>query len=185
MILLAAVGVVALINLVSRPAARIVIVLLMLTLTTDLGLQSISPGISSEVDFSNPYVYAHPTADVLKIEERIEQVSKADPAANQMTILVVCPQGDYWPLPWYLRSFKNVGFFNDVNEIKSPAPVVIASPQFEDRLISRLYDLSPPGQKNLYVPLFDTPVELRPGVELMGFITKDLLDESRKSNAGN
>ena len=179
MILLSAVGVVAMINLSSRLLTRIVIVLLLLTLATDLGLQSISPGISSEVDFSNPYVYAHPTADVLKVAQRIEEISKAHPAINEMVVLIVCPEGDYWPLPWYLRSFKNVGWFNDVNEIKTPAPVVLAAAQLESELITKLYDLSPPGQKNLYVPLFDSDIELRTQVELRGYVTKDLWDKWR------
>jgi hypothetical protein len=128
------------------------------------------------VDYSNPYVYAHPAADVLKIAARIEQISIASPAGREMTVCVVCPAGDYWPLPWYLRSFKNVGWWNDVNDITTPAPVVIASAGLEDRLIAKLYDLSPPGKKNLYVPLFDTYIELRPAVELRGYVTKDLWD---------
>jgi hypothetical protein len=157
---------------------------LFVILALDLGLQARLSCFSSNVDYSNPYVYAHPTKNVIKIAERIEQISKADPAGDKITILVVCPTGDYWPLPWYLRDFKNVGWFSDANEIKAPAPVVIASPQLESAIVTKLYNLSPPGRKNLYVSLFDAPVYLRPDVELLGFITKDLLDESGKSNAG-
>lgn len=185
MILLAAVGVVALINLSGRLLTRVIIVLLLLTFATDLGLQSILASFPRDVDYGNPYVYAHSTADVLKVAERIEEVSKAHPAGYEMVVFVVCPDGDYWPLPWYLRSFKNVGWFNDVNEIKSPAPVVIASAQLEAELITKLYDLSPPGQKNLYVPLFDNYIELRPQVELRGYVTKDLLDKWQSSISEN
>jgi uncharacterized protein (TIGR03663 family) len=181
MILLAGVGVAALINLSGRLLTRVIFIALFVTLAMDLGLQAILVSFARDVDYSNPYVYAHPTADVLKVAESIEQVSKAHPAGNQMTVLVVCPQGDYWPLPWYLRSFENVGWYNDVNEIKSPAPVVIAAAQLEAELITKLYDLSPPGQKNLYVPLFDNYIELRPQVELRGYITKDLWDKWRSS----
>ena len=102
-----------------------------------------------------------------------------------MPVWVVCPEGDYWPLPWYLRSFKNVGYYNDVNEIFSPAPVVIASAGIEGRLITRLFDLSPPGQKNLYIPLFDKGIELRPRVELRGYVTKDLWDGWQSSVSDN
>jgi hypothetical protein len=137
-----------------------------------------------DVDYNNPYVYAQPNADVLKVTARVERVSEAYPTRREMPILVVCPGGDYWPLPWYLRSFKNVGWYNDVNEMTISAPVVIASAALEDRLITKLYDLPPPGQKNLYVPLFDTYIELRPMVELRGYITKDLRDEYRQLNAG-
>jgi uncharacterized protein (TIGR03663 family) len=184
MILLAAVGVVAVINLFGRMLARVVIAAFFLTAATDLALQSVAASFFRDVDYNNPYVYAQPTADVLKVTARVERVSEAYPTRREMPILVVCPGGDYWPLPWYLRSFKNVGWYNDVNEMTISAPVVIASAALEDRLITKLYDLPPPGQKNLYVPLFDTYIELRPMVELRGYITKDLRDEYRQLNAG-
>jgi uncharacterized protein (TIGR03663 family) len=183
MILLAAIGVVATIQLLGRMLARVVVAIFFLTAATDLALQSVSAGIVRNVDYSNPYVYAHPTADVLRVEKRIEQVSDAYPAKKAMPVLVVCHGGDYWPLPWYLRSFKNVGWYNDVNEVNTSAPVVIAAAQLQGELITKMYDLSPPGKKNLYVPLFDKYLELRPQVELRGYITKDLLDESRQQNS--
>jgi len=176
MILLAGIGIAGIFNLLTRRLARIIAVALFLTVSIDLALQAVLASCAPQVDFDNPYVYAYPSMDVLKIAERIEQVADADPAGCQMPVWIVCPDGDYWPLPWYLRSFKNLGWYNDVNEIKSPAPVVIASAELESRLIAKLYTLSPPGQKNLYVPLFDSYVELRPGVELRGYVTKDLWD---------
>ena len=135
------------------------------------------------IELENPYVYAHPTKDVLTIEQRIEDVSRAYPGGHDMPILVVCPGGDYWPLPWYLRSFKNVGYYSDVNDINSPAPVVIASAGLQDQLIGRLFDIAPPGRKNLYVPLFDKYIELRPQIELRGYITKDLWDQWQSSKS--
>jgi uncharacterized protein (TIGR03663 family) len=185
MILLAAIGVVATIQLLERMPARVVVAIFFLTAATDLTLQSVSPGIVPSVDYNNPYVYAHPTADALKIAKRIEQVSDAYPAKRAMPVLVVCPGGDYWPLPWYLRSFKNIGWYNDVNEVNTPAPVVIASVELQGELITKLYDLSPPGKKNLYVPLFDKYLELRPQVELRGYITKDLFDEYQQQSSAS
>jgi uncharacterized protein (TIGR03663 family) len=185
MILLAAVGVVAMMKLLKKLlAAHIIVAVFLLAVATDLGLQAFMASAVSCSDPDNPYVYVQPTQDVLKIAERIEQVSQAYPTGRQMPIFVVCPDGDYWPLPWYLRSFENVGWWEDVNEISSTATVVIASPAFESRLITRLFDISPPGQKNLYVPLFDSYVELRSGVELRGYITKDLADKYRQLNPG-
>jgi len=184
MILLAAIGVVAMMRLLKRLfAAHIIVGIFLLAVATDLGLQAFMASAVSFSDTDNPYVYVQPKEDVLRIAERIEQVSQACPAGRRMPVYVVCPDGDYWPLPWYLRSFENVGWWEDVNEITSPAPVVIASPVFESRLINRLFDISPPGQKNLYVPLFDNDIELRPGVELSGYITKDLADQSRQLNS--
>ena len=183
MILLAAVGVVAILNSLAGTFNRVVVTAFFAMVAADLVLQAFSASFVSCADPSNPYVYAHPTKDVPAIARRIEEVSQSHPAGREMPVWVVCPNGDYWPLPWYLRSFKNVGWWNDVNGIHSPAPVIIASAGFEDRLITRIYDLSPPGQKNLYVPLFDTYMELRPQVELRGYITKDLCDKWRSDDA--
>jgi uncharacterized protein (TIGR03663 family) len=185
MILLAAVAVVAVVNLLGRALSRIIMVLFFLVFATDLCLEAFLASRVYDVNAGNPYVYAHPTKDVLTIARRIGEVSRAYPAGADMPVLVVCPDGDYWPLPWYLRSFKNVGYYNDVNEIRTPAPVVIASAGIQERLIGRLFDISPAGRKNLYVPLFDKGIELRPQVELRGYVTKDLWDEWQSSESDN
>ncbi len=183
MILLAAVAVVAAVNLLGRTLSRIIMVLFFLVFATDLCLEAFLASRVYDVNAGNPYVYAHTTKDVLTIARRVGEVSRAYPAGVDMPILVVCPDGDYWPLPWYLRSFKNVGYYNDVNEIRTPAPVVIAYAGIQERLIGRLFEISPAGQKNLYVPLFDKGIELRPQVELRGYITKDLWDEWQSSKS--
>jgi uncharacterized protein (TIGR03663 family) len=177
MIILAAVAIVAVLKSLRLAMSRIIMAAFFIVFATDVGLQGYMAGRFFNIELGNPYVYAHPTKDVLTIARRVEEVSRAYPAGREMPIWVLCPQGDYWPLPWYLRSFKNVGYYNDVNEILLPAPVVIASAGFQDRLIGRLFDISPAGEKNLYVPLFDKGIELRPQVELRGYVTKDLWDQ--------
>ena len=123
-------------------------------------------------------------SDLLKLVKEVEDVAAVSPQGRCMVIKVIMP-GNYWPLPWYLRSFKNVGYYNDVNEIRLPAPVVIASAGLQERLIGRLFDISPAGEKNLYVPLFDKGIELRPQVELRGYVTKDLWDQWQSSKSDN
>jgi uncharacterized protein (TIGR03663 family) len=131
-------------------------------------------------DTSNPYVYAHPVTDVFQIAERIEQIAQVHPAGRNMYIQVICPEDDYWPLPWYLRGFASVGWWSQVDEDVPSAPIIIASPSVEPALLKKLYELPAPGEKNLYVPLFDSYMELRPQVELRGFVTKDLWDSYRQ-----
>ena len=53
---------------------------------------------------------------------------------------------------------------------------IIASSDLEQQIITKLYKLPPPGEKNLYVPLFEKEIWLRPENELIGFIPKDLWD---------
>jgi uncharacterized protein (TIGR03663 family) len=181
MILLAAAAIVAILKSLKRMLSRLIIAAFFATAATDLLLQALVACFISYADPANPYVYAHPTKDVLKVASRVEQLRGMHPAGYKMPIWVVCTDGDYWPLPWYLRSFESVGWCSDANEIRLPADIVIASAAIEDAVVSRLYDLSPPGSQNLYVPLFDNYVQLRPNVELRGLVTKDLLDKYKSS----
>jgi hypothetical protein len=127
-------------------------------------------------DPRNPYVYAHPTTDVLTMVQKVMEIAGVYEDGFNTHIQVICPEYDYWPIPWYLRSFTRVGYWDYVDMNEPAAPVIIASASVEQELIKKLYELPPPGQKNLYVPLFDTYMELRPQVELRGYVIKDLWD---------
>ena len=62
----------------------------------------------------NPYAYAHTSEDLLRLPLRIEQLAKAHPAGRNLSIAVV--MDDAWPLPWYLRSFPRVGYWQPGQE---------------------------------------------------------------------
>ncbi len=125
----------------------------------------------------NPCVYAHTSRDVLSIVERIKQYARVHEDGRNMYIEVICPGGDYWPFPWYLRDFNRVGWWQAVDESVPAAPVILAKPAVEKDLLRKLYVLPPPGQKNLYLPMFQEYQELRPGVELRGYVVKALWDK--------
>jgi uncharacterized protein (TIGR03663 family) len=122
----------------------------------------------------NPYVYAHTSPDIFEIVNRIEDVAVASPVGKEIYIEVICPGGDYWPLPWYLRNYPNVGWWQEVNMAVPAAPIIICMPSVEPALIEKLYEIPPPGQRHLYVPLFADYTELRPGVEIRGYVRSDL-----------
>ncbi len=63
-------------------------------------------------DNRNPYVYAHPVNDVLRLAAFVERLHEAHPNPAGMVIQVISPDADYWPLPWYLRRIENVGYWN-------------------------------------------------------------------------
>ncbi len=180
LILLAAIGIISVLNLIKWKSARVIVAVFFLIVTMDLTLQAVLSSFACYTDTSNPYVYAQPTTDVFKITRRVEEVADACHEGRKMPVFVVCTESDYWPLPWYLRSFENLGWWDDVNQLPLPAPVVIASAELEAPLIAKLYQLAPPGKKNLYVPLFDGYTELRRDVELRGYVTKDLWDEYQR-----
>ncbi len=188
MILLAGVGAVVLVNLFSYKPLRIAVVLLLSAASVHLGWESYLNNYKYYADSTNPYVYAHPTTEVFTIVEKIEYYAGADPNGYQMDIDVICPGHDYWPLPWYLRSFSRVHYRDKVSD-EPPAPLVIASEAVEDDLRRKFYDESIPfEQRHLYMYLFEPPsyyVWLRPNVKLFGFVRKDLWDLANRVSVPN
>jgi hypothetical protein len=123
-----------------------------------------------------PYVYSHTIVDIFKITNKSRKVASAHPDKNDMYIQVIFPDHNYWPLPWYLREFNKVAYQNKIDPTLPAAPVILASPKVKNELLKKLYELPPPGNKNLYIPLFPERVQLQPSVEIIGFITNDLND---------
>ena len=183
MILLAGVGAAALIKLAPDLFIRVLVSLFLFAGIVNLAFQAYLANYKFYADSRNPYVYAHPTTDVFAITERVEAIARFHEDGHKMNIQVICPQHDYWPLPWYLRSFSKVHWRDNVADDVISAPLIIASPKFEQELLAKLYQLPPPGEKNLYVPLFDTYMELRPQIELRGYVTKDLLDRFKQNTS--
>jgi predicted membrane-bound mannosyltransferase len=177
MVLLASIGTVVLIKAAMVRWEKVLVwgMLILFGLVSP-GMQSYLQNFHYYADTSNPYVYAHTSKDIFKIVNRIDEISMAHPDGRDMYIQVICPEGDCWPLPWYLRNFKKAGYWNEVDDTVASAELIIAKPEIETSLLRKLYSLPPAGQKRLYVPLFDSYTELRPGVELRGYITKDLWD---------
>jgi uncharacterized protein (TIGR03663 family) len=180
MILLAGVGTAAIIKLAPNALVRVLVGLLLIVGIAHLAWQAYLGNYKLYADSRNPYVYAHTTTDVFAIVGRVEAIAKVYEDGRNINIQVICPQHDYWPLPWYLRTFANVAWRDKVTDDVVSAPLIIASPKVEHELLAKLYQLPPPGRKNLYVPLFDTYTELRPQVELRGYVTKDLWDRFKQ-----
>jgi len=183
MILLAGVGAAALIKLFPSILARTVISLLLLAGGIHPAWQSYLANYRYYADPCNPYVYAHTTTDIFTMVQRVEEIAKVEDG-EKTEIHFICPdEHDFWPFPWYLRAFPNVGYWTTVTDQAVSASIIIAQPSVEKELLKKLYELPPPGQKKLYVPLFDTYMALRPGVELRGYVPKELFDKSIIKNA--
>ena len=181
LIILAGVGAAFLFNMISQKYLRVLLVILFAVGSVHLVRQSWLSNYQYYADPANPYVYGHTSNDIFRIVNRIKEVSDIHPEKNNMYIEIVCTGNDYWPLPWYLRDFPNTGWWNKVNMDVPAAPVIIASPDVEKDIIKKMYDLPPPGEKDLYVPLLDSYAELRPTVELRGYVKKELMDKYLQS----
>jgi len=176
MILLAGVGAAVVLKLTRHIWVRLLISFLLLAGGVHLAWHAYLGNFRYYADPCNPYVYAHTTTDIFTMVQRVEEIAKVEDG-EKTKIHFICPdEHDFWPFPWYLRSFPNVGYWNAVTDRVVHASVIIASPGVEKELLKKLYELPPPGQKKLYVPLFDTYLALRPGVELRGYVPKELWD---------
>ncbi len=54
------------------------------------------------------YVYAHSTRGYLQLFDRIDELARHADTGLDTNINVASP--DYWPMPWYLRNYKHVGY---------------------------------------------------------------------------
>jgi len=104
--------------------------------------------------------------------------------AKGVAVQVVCPGDDYWPLPWYFRALPGTGWWRAIDADFVPTQVILAAPEVEPALLKMLYESPPPGQRPLYVPLFERPMFLRPGKEIRGYIRLDIWEQLRKERSG-
>jgi hypothetical protein len=176
MILLAGIGAAALLQLASRWWAKAIVAILLAVGIGNLGCQAYMGTYRYYDDHANPYVYSHTSSDVFKIVSTIEELAEMHKDGKKMYIEVICPGGDYWPLPYYLRSFEKVGYFTEVDMTTMPAPVIISYASLEEQVVKKVTTVPPPGKRNTYVPMFDDYIELRPTIELSGFVMWDLLE---------
>ncbi len=185
MILLAGAGAVVLVRLVPNVLPRLIVLCLLFGASVHLTWQAYLSSYRYYADSRNPYVYAHPTAEVFTVVQKIQEYASAQEDGRNLPIEVICPGDDYWPLPWYLRVFKQVSWRNRVVDDGNAAPLIIASPEVEGALTTKLYTLLPVEKRQMYLFLFDEPyyVWLRPGVKLSGFVRKDLWDNLQQAEA--
>jgi uncharacterized protein (TIGR03663 family) len=59
-------------------------------------------------DETNPYAYAHTSEDLLGLPAEIGELSRRNAIATPRIAVIAA---DPWPLPWYLRHFAEVGFW--------------------------------------------------------------------------
>lgn len=65
-------------------------------------------------DEVNPYAYAHTSDDILGLSSEIGELAQRDHMANPRVAVIA---SDPWPLPWYLRHFAQVGFYQPGQQV--------------------------------------------------------------------
>lgn len=140
-------------------------------------VQSVWLNFKIPADPANPYVYAHTGPEIVQMNTRIQSMIEAIGDKPDFGIYVIDDTGYYWPWPWYLRQSDKVGYWTEIDRSMLSAAMILAPLRMEDRILNALYEWPPPGQKSLYMPVFDTPLPLRHGVLWQGYIRKNDYDK--------
>jgi len=140
---------------------RIPVLALLLVALCICGYQMFQLNFHHYDDDQYIYPYAHTVREILPLVEEINHFAERAGTGKQTTINFTSP--DYWPLPWYLRDYKRVGYGGRL--VVNGEALVIGSGAQEQELEPLL------GER--YRRVGDYP--LRPGVMLILYERRDLL----------
>ncbi|MFP4502309.1 MAG: flippase activity-associated protein Agl23 [Candidatus Hydrogenedentota bacterium] len=164
LLLLAGIGLAALVRGLRWRPLQGVALLLLTTAMAHLGWQAYRVNFVYPAHEGNPHVYAHTSTNALRMVERINNIAALNPNSAQMPIIIVQPDGDYWPLPWYLRHFDNAGYW-EAPPATADAPILIADTAVHPALANQL-------QADYMIQTYG----LRPGEHRLLYIRRDLWD---------
>lgn len=114
------------------------------------------------------YVYAHTRRETLKLVDEINKLAQRRHQGGETGITIVSP--DYWPLPWYLRDYKRVGYHGQMTP--STEPIIIARQDQAEEVQATFggrYQLIQSGSNTA------GSFPLRPGVDLLLYARRELV----------
>ncbi len=119
--LLAGCGLAALIRIVRPTWGRLALALLITGGVGHLAFQAWRAAGPLSADDRNPYVYAGTRRSVDDLVATLDRLAAVHPDGDRVRIDVVAE--NVWPLPWYLRRFERVGYWEP-----AAAPATLESP---------------------------------------------------------
>ncbi len=141
-------------------------------------VQSVLLNFKFDADQTNPYVYAHTHRDIFAVCNTLREYVEV--GGEQTTVQAICPAGDYWPLPWYLRDLPRVGYLHQVDANTPVGDILVTQPVMEEAILRLVFENPPPGYRELFLPMaFPTLAyvpQLRHGVPLSVYVRKSLWD---------
>jgi len=159
LILLAGLGAGVLLVWARRRPVQVLLGAVLAVAAVQLGWQAWRASCVFAADRSNPYVYAQTSPYLLNLVKKVQDLAKVHPDGRQMLVKVMAPEDDYWPLPWYLRNLKRVGWWGRL-PTDPYAPVMIVGAQFRAALDNKsdkawlmvgFFELRPKTFLELYV----------------------------------
>jgi uncharacterized protein (TIGR03663 family) len=144
--------------------------------STDVHWKTFIPGYQTiDLNFINydndnryyVYVYAHTRRDTLKLVDEINKIAERTHQGSETGVTIVSP--DYWPLPWYLRDYKRVGYHGRMTT--SNESIIIARQDQAEEVQTTF------GDRYQQVRSASNPAgsfALRPGVDLLLYTRREL-----------
>jgi len=122
--LLAGCGMATLIRVAPRTWGRPVVALLLAGGVGHLASQAWRAAVPLSADDRNPYVYAGTRRSVADLLATLDRLAAAHRDGRRVRIDVIAD--NVWPLPWYLRRFERVGYWEPAAAPATPAaPLVL------------------------------------------------------------
>ncbi|MEY4918402.1 MAG: hypothetical protein RL616_2315, partial [Verrucomicrobiota bacterium] len=137
--LLCGVGVSVIVGAFDSKAGRWGSIIAGIFLLTTFGAQTQELVFQKPADEKNPLAYAHTTEDIFGLPVLVEKICR-ERNLSQPRIAVVMP--DAWPLPWYLRKFSKVGYWQTGQKLDA-ADFYITTTDTPTNLTARLNDFRP------------------------------------------
>ncbi len=125
MILLAGLGAASLMRLCRTRWLRVLLFFGMVLGAGHLAWQARMVSVEQCANPRNPYVYSQTAQGCRELVEQVEAITRFSNAGHDTVVKVVSPDS-YWPLPWYMRAYKQVGWWEQLPQ-DPYAPIVLVS----------------------------------------------------------
>lgn len=133
-----------------------------------LAYQAIDLNFYRYDDEDTAYVYAHTKRQFLDMVREIERYAEKSGNGKDARIEIVSP--DYWPLVWYLNDYPKAVFHGSIADADQ-SDIIVAKKDEQDAAVIVKY-----SSRYRYVGTY----ALRPGVDLMLLVRKDIADPGAK-----
>jgi uncharacterized protein (TIGR03663 family) len=175
-VLLAGCGASELLRWARSGIVRNLVMLTLLAGCLHLGVESWAGNFTYPADPRNPYVYAQTSPDFLRLARRVHDLTAIHPDGSSTLVKVVAGPYEQWPLPWYLRDLRRVGYWTGLEGAGEfgNTPLIIASQEnaawlekvLGDRYQIEYYGLRPDVLLALFIdrPLWERYLSTRGSV---------------------
>lgn len=115
-----------------------------------------------------PYIYAHTRREFLDMCSEIERYANKSGKGTDAAIQVVSP--DYWPMVWYMNDYPKAVFHGTIVDAAGAEMIVAKKKDQDDKVIEKY------SAEYRFAGMYP----LRPGVDLVLLVRKDLADSNAK-----